>query len=146
MSPHAGVGLPEALERAATALAADADVIRPANGDPVRLLEVLDARGAIRVLTWLLDNEPADGGELADAWSEAGEPGIQAVLQVDESERVKAGRKALRKTRHRLRSRGIEVQAPESARTFMTARLGLTYLLRPSLRETYGKALRLLVR
>ena len=116
MSPQAGVGLPEALERAAAALAGDAEVIRPANGDPVRLLDVLDAQAAVRVLSWLLDHEPADGGELADAWSEAGEPGIQAVLQVDESERAKPGRKALRKTRHRLRSRGIEVQAPESAR------------------------------
>ena len=28
------VGLPEALERAASALEADADAIRPANGDP----------------------------------------------------------------------------------------------------------------
>ena len=36
MSPAESIGLPEALERAATALPADADAIRPANGDPYR--------------------------------------------------------------------------------------------------------------
>ena len=36
------VGLPEALERAASALEADADAIRPANGDPFQLLGLLD--------------------------------------------------------------------------------------------------------
>ena len=48
------VGLPEALERAATALPGDADAIRPANGDPAALLRALDAEAAARVLGWLL--------------------------------------------------------------------------------------------
>ena len=44
MSAQSGVGLPEALERAASALPAEADAIRPANGDPAQLLDLLGAR------------------------------------------------------------------------------------------------------
>jgi hypothetical protein len=116
MSPHTGVGLPEALERAASALGADADAIRPANGDPMRLIEELDGAAAVRVLTWLLENEPADGGELADAWAEAGDAGVEAVLGVGETALGKSGRKALRKTLHKLRSRGIESPAKDAAK------------------------------
>ncbi len=57
MSP-ADVGLPEALERAASALPQDADAIRPANGDPVQLAQALSDTEASRVLCWLLGNEP----------------------------------------------------------------------------------------
>jgi hypothetical protein len=107
-----GVGLAEALERAAEALPAEADSIRPANGDPVRLLELLDAAAATRVLGWLLAHEPADGAELAAAWGEDPEAGAAPVLAVDEAAMPKAGRKALRRVRHQLRSRGVEVAGP----------------------------------
>ena len=66
----ASVGLPEALERAASALPGDADAIRPANGDPAALLRALDAEAAARVLGWLLAHEPEAGAELADTWAE----------------------------------------------------------------------------
>ena len=48
MSPPNGVGLPEALERAASALDGDADAIRPANGDPDALLGELAPDAATR--------------------------------------------------------------------------------------------------
>ena len=115
MSSLSGVGLPEALERAASALPADADAIRPANGDPARLLELLDAEAAARVLRWLLTNEPADGAELAGAWAEDPEAGLAALLRVTEERLPKAGRKALRRAHHRLRSRGVELPEAEPA-------------------------------
>ena len=67
------MSLSEALEAAASALAGDADAIRPANGDPVRLLSFLDPDAAARVLGWLLAHRPGEGTELADAWGERGE-------------------------------------------------------------------------
>ena len=51
------MSLPDSLERAASALANDADDIRPANGDPNQLLSLLDATAQCRVLNWLLTNE-----------------------------------------------------------------------------------------
>ena len=48
------MSLATALERAAEALPSEADVIRPANGDPDRLLAGLSAEGAVRVLVSLL--------------------------------------------------------------------------------------------
>ena len=57
MSPAQDIGLPEALERAASALSADADSIRPANGDPTSLLALLGPEGAPRVLRWLLEKQ-----------------------------------------------------------------------------------------
>ena len=120
MSPPNGVGLPEALERAASVLAADADAIRPANGDPAALLAELSSEAAVRVLHWLLENEPEDGAELADEWSEDPERGVAAVLAVGEAGLPKAGRKALRRIRHRLRSRGVEVPKEAPAPTVAT--------------------------
>ena len=120
MSPPNGVGLPEALERAASVLAADADAIRPANGDPAALLAELSSEAAVRVLHWLLENEPEDGAELADEWSEDTERGVAAVLAVGEAGLPKAGRKALRRIRHRLRSRGVEVPKEAPAPTVAT--------------------------
>ncbi len=108
------MSLSEALEAAASALAGDADAIRPANGDPVRLLSFLDPDAAARVLGWLLAHRPGEGTELADAWGL--EPaGEKILLAFDEGSLPKAGRKALRRVRHRLRSRGVEVveKAPE---------------------------------
>ena len=43
------MSLAGALEQAASALPDAADAIRPANGDPVRLLELLDPETAARV-------------------------------------------------------------------------------------------------
>jgi hypothetical protein len=115
MSPPRGVGLPEALERAASALPAEADAIRPANGDPTRLLDLLAADAAARVLRWLLDNEPADGADLVREWTDDPERGAQALLRVAEDGLPKTARKTLRRAHHRLRSQGLEVPqaAPE---------------------------------
>ena len=108
------MSLPETLEAAASALSGDADAIRLANGDPVRLLSSLDPEAAARVLGWLLAHSPDDGAELADAWlDEAAGAGI--LLSLDADSLPREGRKVLRRARHRLRSRGVEVQeaAPE---------------------------------
>jgi hypothetical protein len=109
MSSPSGVGLPEALERAATALRADSDDIRRANGDPTQLQRLLRPEAATRVLQWLLENEPVCGGRLANAWTE--EPDLDPVplLEVVEDRLPKAAKKALRRAQHRLRSRGVAV-------------------------------------
>lgn len=110
------VGLPEALERAASALPDDADAIRPANGDPVALARVLDPEAALRVLAWLLENEPPAGEELAAEWAEDPQGAGRVVLEIDLETLPKVARKALRRVRHRLRSRGVELpEAPPSA-------------------------------
>ncbi len=102
--------LPEALERAAAALERDADAIRPANGDPIRLAAGLGKEAGARVLAWLLAELPEAGSELADAWVELGDDAALAVLAVPDEGLPKEGRKALRRARHRLRSRGVELQ------------------------------------
>jgi len=102
------VSLPEALEAAASALEGDADDIRPANGDPVRLLENLEPKAAERVLGWLLLHQPDDASELAEAWA-AEEAGTAVLVALSDSDLPKAGRKVLRRIRHRLRSAGVEV-------------------------------------
>jgi hypothetical protein len=115
------VSLADALEAAAGALPAEADLIRPANGDAARLLAALPSEGARRVATWLVANRPADAEELAEVWCE--EPaGQAALLGVDESALPKEGRKLLRRMRHRLRSRGVTT--PERAPAPTVARLG----------------------
>jgi hypothetical protein len=124
------VSLAGALEDAASALPGDADAIRPANGDPQRLLELLGSEGASRVLAWLLAERPAEGDELADAWAES-EEGSEAVLSVSESALPKPGRKALRRIRHRLRSRGVAVA--EAPREPVVARL-------PEVDDAFGSA------
>ena len=97
------VSLAPALERAASALPADdAERIRPANGDPHRLLSELDAPGATRLLEWLLHNEPEAADELADAWAEE-EAGVAVLVAVDGEGLPKPARKTLRRLRHRLR-------------------------------------------
>ncbi|MCP5059944.1 MAG: hypothetical protein GY937_24840 [bacterium] len=110
MDPIRGLGmsLPEALEAAAGALASDADDIRPANGDPLRLLELLSPEASRRVLLWLLDHHPDDGIELAEEW-ETEPAGAELVADLPEKELGKAGRKVLRRLKHRLRSRGVDV-------------------------------------
>jgi hypothetical protein len=108
------MSLPESLERAASELAPLADKIRPANGDPMRLLELLDADESGRMLKWLLDEETASAEELVQAWCET-DAGAAVVLGLDDRGLGKAGRKCLRKARHRLRSQGIEAPEPERA-------------------------------
>jgi hypothetical protein len=106
------IGLPEALEHAASALPRLADAIRPANGDPGQLARGLTPEDATAVLVWLLENEAAAGEELALTWSEDSETaGI--VLGLVPEQLPKAARKGLRRVRHRLRSSGVAV--PESA-------------------------------
>jgi hypothetical protein len=112
MSPPE-IGLPEALERAASALAGDADDIRPANGDPFQLANLLDDEAAGRVLRWLLANEPAAGAELATQWAEDPEGAGRHVLGLDLDALPKPARKALRRVLHRLRSQGLELPKPE---------------------------------
>jgi hypothetical protein len=108
------VNLAEALEAAASALPAHADAIRPANGDPERLLAALDAAAASEILRWLLDARPDEGAELAIAWADS-EAGAAPIRAVDEAALGKAGRKALRRAQHRLRSRGVAIDAPAPA-------------------------------
>ncbi len=110
------MSLADALEAAASALPDRADAIRPANGDPTRLLELLTGQGAgavdaaAEVLAWLLENRADDAEELAEGWSATAD-GAGIVLAVDEAGLPKPGRKALRRVRHRLRSRGIGADA-----------------------------------
>ncbi len=108
------IGLPEALERAATALPAAADGIRPANGDPGQLARGLTPAGATAVLAWLLEHEPAAGMELALAWAE--DPATaDPVLGLASESLPKPARKALRRILHLLRSRGVAVRDPVPA-------------------------------
>lgn len=102
------MSLPEALEAAATALPEDADAIRPVNGDPFGLLEALSPEAALRTLAWLFSNRTDDAEELAHAW-ESQESGAALLANLDEKTLPKAGRKIVRKVKHRLRSRGVEV-------------------------------------
>lgn len=106
------MSLPESLERAASELGGLADQIRPANGDPHRLLEELNAEQAGQLLAWILQEEPAAAEELILAWGEV-DAGAAVLLTVPDEGIAKAGRKLLRKARHRLRSQGIDVAAPE---------------------------------
>jgi hypothetical protein len=109
MSVQSGVGLPEALERAASALPKEADSIRPANGDPAQLLDLLGTQRAATVLRWLLEETPADAADLVAAWADASEQGAAAVLAVSEEGLPKPARKLLRRAHHQLRSRGVPV-------------------------------------
>lgn len=108
------MSLPESLERAASELADLADQIRPANGDPHRLLSELGASEAGQLLTWVLTQEPEDAAELVESWGED-DAGVAILLAVSDDGIPKAGRKLLRKARHRLRSQGIAVKPAESA-------------------------------
>jgi len=100
------VSLASALERAASALPEHADAIRPANGDPERLLQILQPEAAQEVLAWLLGNAAEAGEELALAWAELN-VGADLVAALEPGTLPKPGRKALRRAFHRLRSRGV---------------------------------------
>ena len=108
------MSLPESLERAATELPALADQIRPANGDPHRLLDELGQAEAGQLLGWMLDQAASAADELVEEWGED-DRGVAILLEMDETGISKPGRKLLRKALHRLRSQGIEVKASEAA-------------------------------
>lgn len=120
MSASSGLALPEALELAASALPQAADDIRPANGDPSQLHRLLDGQAAVAVLQWLLENEPAAGSQLADAWAEDPDCDPALLQGVDPEPLAKPARKALRRAHHRLRSRGIDVVAPAAPKVVAT--------------------------
>ena len=104
------MSLADALDAAADALPAHEDAIRPANGDALRVLAALDPKGASELLRWLFETRPADGEELAQLWAD--EPsGIAAIVSLGDASLDKAGRKALRRVQHKLRSRGVELAA-----------------------------------
>ncbi len=109
------MSLPAALERAASALPSRADAIRPANGDPERLLRELEPAAATEVLAWLLEHETAAGEELAQAWAERAE-GHAPLAALRPDTLPKPARKALRRALHRLRSRGVSIEAAEDTR------------------------------
>jgi len=106
------MSLPECLERAARSLPTLADQIRPANGDPRRLLDLLEPADAARVLAWVIADEEGAADELLDAWGEM-EGGASVLMAVPEGEVPKAGRKQLRRALHRLRAQGVAVADPE---------------------------------
>jgi hypothetical protein len=110
-----GLGLAEALERAASALREHARAIRPANGDPSRLLEALGPEAGAKVVAWLLEHEPLDGEELASAWAEDEGEGRDALRRVEAEALPTPAQKTLRRVLHHLRSRGVEVPAAEPA-------------------------------
>lgn len=107
------MSLPESLERAAEELGGLADQIRSANGDPYRLLEQLPAEDAGRVLVCVLNDETDAAAELIETWGETDE-GVAVLLNASDEGVAKAGRKLLRRARHRLRSQGIEVKVTET--------------------------------
>jgi hypothetical protein len=102
------MSLAAALDAAASALPQDEDLIRPANGDALRVLAAATPTAAQRVLGWMLSERPDDADELIAEWL-GDERGQQALLALREEELSKPGRKALRRWLHRLRSAGAAV-------------------------------------
>lgn len=106
------MSLAGALEAAASALPQYADLIRPANGDALRVLEGASPEAAQRMLAWMLSERTEDADELIFEWA-ADERGRAALLALREEQLAKPGRKALRRWVHRLRTQGVAV--PEKA-------------------------------
>ena len=104
------MSLAESLEKAAVACPEDADAIRPANGDPSRLFELLEPASRERVLLWLFEHETEEAQELAEAWMEEPE-GLSIVVSLPAESLSKNGRKLLRRLIHRARSQGNEVES-----------------------------------
>jgi hypothetical protein len=102
------VSLADALETAADAMPALADAVRPANGDPERLLGALEPAAAAQLLAWLLARAPEAGQDLALAWAES-ERGAAPLAGIDPESLDRSGAKALRRALHRLRSRGVAI-------------------------------------
>lgn len=114
------MSLASALEAAAAARPELEDAIRPANGDPERLLDGLAADAAPGLLAWLLANELEAGEELLAEWVDS-DRGVAAVLATPDADLPKAARKELRRARHQLRGRGFA--APEKAPAPTVSRL-----------------------
>jgi len=108
------MSLPESLEHAASELPNLSDRIRPANGDPHRLLTELEGDQAVELLGWILRHEPGVAEDLVDAWGET-EAGTSVLLAQPETDLPKSARKLLRKAHHRLRSQGYEVAPRKTA-------------------------------
>ncbi len=114
------MSLADALEAAASALPQDEHLIRPANGDALRVLASATPESAARVLAWLLSERPAEADELVHEWIHE-EKGRAALLGLREEQLAKPGRKALRRWVHRLRTQGLAVpEAPAPAATVAT--------------------------
>jgi len=105
------MSLATALDAAASALPSDEDLIRPANGDALRVLAAATPDAAERVLAWMLSERPDDADELVAEWL-GEERGQAALFALREEQLSKAGRKALRRWLHRLRSAGAPVPRP----------------------------------
>lgn len=110
------MSLAESLERAAVELPQDAGGIRPANGDPIRLFELLAEDSRRRVLSWLLANASEAAQELAQVWINEAD-GARDVAAVDTEGLSKDGRKVLRRLLHLARSQGLvlDEEAAEAA-------------------------------
>jgi hypothetical protein len=102
------MSLAAALDAAASALPKDEDLIRPANGDALRVLAAATPEAAQRVLGWMLSERPEDADELVAEWL-GEEAGQRALLTLREEGLTKPGKKALRRWLHRLRSAGAPV-------------------------------------
>ncbi len=102
------MSLATALDAAASALPKDEDLIRPANGDALRVLAAATPEAAQRVLGWMLSERPDDADELITEWLDE-ERGQQALLGLREEALSKSGKKALRRWLHRLRSAGAAI-------------------------------------
>jgi hypothetical protein len=102
------MSLATALDAAASALPQDEDLIRPANGDALRVLAAATPEAAQRVLGWMLSERPEDADELVAEWLSE-QRGQQALLALREDALSKPGKKALRRWLHRLRSAGAEL-------------------------------------
>lgn len=105
------MSLATALDAAASALPKDENLIRPANGDALRVLAAATPEAAQRVLGWMLSERPDDADELIAEWL-GEESGQQALLGLREEALSKPGKKALRRWLHRLRSAGAPIPKP----------------------------------
>ena len=95
-----------ALEAAAAALPELEDAIRPANGDPERLLDGLEEANAPRLLAWLLAHDLEAGEDLLEEWVDS-DRGAVAVMATSDAGLPKVARKQLRRALHHLRGRGL---------------------------------------
>jgi hypothetical protein len=97
-----------ALDAAASALPQYEDLIRPANGDALRVLEGVSPEAARALLAWMLSERSGDAEELIAEWVHDAR-GRAALLSLEEQQLAKPGRKTLRRWVHRLRTQGVAV-------------------------------------
>lgn len=124
------MSLASALEGAADAFPEFADGIRPANGDPVRLLGNLDRASSIEILGWLLKEDPNAGEELIETWMDEAD-GLAVITELSPTGLSKMARKVIRKAQHSLRSRGISLPKTEPEAKVATL---------PNLEESFNTA------